>query len=157
MKNDSLASYMMIDKKYAEVGSKFYFNKTPECKKCLYKEICLKNKADGLLYEIIEVRRPVKKAFCKITGGEAYLAKVKPANLLIALPTKDTLTGVEILYIPVNCGENRCPYISFCSKNSLAKLSKNVFIRVIKRIRRVDCPYNMDLTLTEVEVTRLSP
>jgi len=142
---------MLIDKEYARLGEKFYFKVSDECMRCKYKEICLKDKIEDMLYEVIEVKRPLHKIVCKITGREAYLVRVKPVNLKIALPTKDVIVGASLYYSPIHCGEERCPYLSYC-KSNITNQGKSIKIKILKIIGEIDCPLSKKLTLVEAEL-----
>lgn len=144
-------SYILIDKDMAKIGERFYFKIAPECLKCKFKNICLKNKKEGLLYEIIEVKKPLEKVICKITNSEAYLAKVKPADVRIAIPTSDLIINTPIYYSPLKCGEVNCPYITYCNFR-LPEGKDKILIRVIKKITDLDCPLGKRLSLVEAEI-----
>jgi len=152
-----MVSYILIDKDYAKVGERFYYYKDVKCNECIYRNICTQNKIEGLLYEIIEVKKPNTRAICKITEREAYLAIVKPAPIIIAIPTNDAAVGAEIFYTPLKCGELHCPYIMYCNKGSNDLKNKRILIKILRRMEDIDCPYGLKLTLVEAELIQVFP
>jgi len=121
---------MLIDKDYAKVGERFYYYKDVKCDECIYKNICTQNKIEGMLYEIIEVKKPSMRTICKITGRETYLAVVKPASIKIAILANDAVVGAEIVYTPLNCSELRCPYITYCNKGK--DIGKRMLLKMVR-------------------------
>lgn len=117
---------------------------------CKFKNICLKDKEEGMLYEIVEVKKPMEKVVCKVIDKEAYLAKIKPADIRVSIPTKDLAIGTPIYYHPLKCGEISCPYIIYCNFRLPDRRDK-ILIRVKKKISELDCPLGLKLSLVEAE------
>jgi len=152
-----MTSYILIDKDHAKVGERFYYYRDIKCDECIYRNICTQNKIEGLLYEIIKVKKPNTKTICMITEREAYLATVKPAPIKIAIPTNDAVVSAEIFYAPLRCGELHCPYITYCNKGSNNLKNGRILIKILRRIEDIDCPYSLKLTLVEAELIHVFP
>ncbi len=131
----------LITEAQAKVGTKFSVRIMPSCRKCKLFNICMGRLREGLVYEVVKVRRIKHK--CPHTGATMVVVEVTEAPKLALLPSRHCYEGAIISYKPVKCTRVSCPYYRYCRVSGISSGEKVLIERVLDE--KVVCPIGSEL------------
>lgn len=141
----------LITEAQAKVGTRFSVKKYDFCKRCKLFNICLKKLKEGVIYEVVNVRKV--KHICPKMRVTMRVVEVVEAPKLIIIPAKNCYVGAIVTYNPINCNLKRCPYYNYCCNvKGLEKGEKIIIEKIVDK--DIKCPLSKNLKL--VWVRRLS-
>ncbi len=119
-----------------ERGARFLFiGEADACSSCKFRSVCTGSLMEGRLYEVVS--RAAKKRFPCEVHGVVVPARVKLAELEVALPVRLAREGEIVKYEPPRCREGECDLVDECRPSGLLAGDR---IMVISVGGRIDCP-----------------
>ncbi len=138
----------LVPKTVAKIGYKFvHVGELEECKNCPLRKVCIEPLVKDSLYEVVQLRKKEHK--CPIDGTIMIVCDVEERNPVINIINTDkALEGIIITREPIKCDEILCEYYDKCVSKSFDDVVK---VKIVKKIRKINCPIGLDLFEAEVK------
>jgi uncharacterized protein (UPF0179 family) len=138
-----------IGAKQAREGYTFiHQGHSPQCERCEYYQVCIKNLEVGRVYEVIGLRDKVFP--CDLHEAGVHVVEVIESDISTSLLLKHAIEGVVITYQPPECNAQTCKNHEICFSPGLRKGDRCTIVKINENIL---CPN--DLSLVKVVLHRL--
>ncbi len=137
----------LLEKSIASVGYKFtHLGGTKICKKCPLNKVCVDSLEKNKSYIITEVRE--NEHTCLIENQVMVVCEVEETSSVITVEDQKFLENIILNRSPLECNEILCENYEYCLNPSYQQKTK---IKILKTIKKIDCPLNYHLVLAEVK------
>jgi len=140
----------LVGKNIAKIGYSFtHLGGTEICEKCPLLKVCVDPLEKSSTYKITNIRE--KEHICLIDNQTMVVCDVEETNDTITVENQKFLENIIIKRNSVKCKEILCEYYDNCIHPRYNKMEK---VKIMKLIKDVNCPINLDLVLVEVKKIR---
>ncbi len=115
------------------------------CENCSLKTVCINSIKVHHSYKVIEVRKKEHK--CPIDDSVMLVCDVQETKTIISVLNQKFLEGIVLSRKKLECNETLCEYYENCLHPLFNEETK---VKVMKIIKKIDCPLNYNLMLVEV-------
>jgi len=136
----------LVTEAQAIEGNRFSIKIHNKCKKCKLYNVCIGKLREGLVYEVVKIRRITHE--CPLIKTKMVVVEVVEAPKLIGLTSKVLTRGLILSYKPIKCNERSCPNYKYCVPKGFKEGEKVVIENVIKRTLK--CPKGLSIKLVAV-------
>lgn len=141
-----MVTLTMVGTDIAAVGNEFIsIGETEKCKDCKFRNVCI-TLEKGKKYRITSVR-PVTH-HCIAHDDEVQVVEVENIPRRIAVESgRYLMEGATITFPGSTCRKFSCKYYSLCNP---AGIDADTKIRVIKIVKKLECPEGKEINLIEI-------
>jgi len=142
----------LIGTAQAQVGGVF-IHKGPgsRCENCEYFKVCIKNVQPERVYEIVKVREKFLR--CKLYEADMQVVEVVDAEILAAIPSKQTIVGIVITFQTPECKNESCENYELCFPTGLRD---NDRCEVLEVIGSLQCSLGASLKRASLRLAPIS-
>ncbi|MHA1303699.1 MAG: UPF0179 family protein [Candidatus Heimdallarchaeaceae archaeon] len=137
----------LIPKDVARTGYQFtHLGGVQECEQCKLQSVCVNSLEKTKNYRVKKVRK--KEHRCPIDDTKMVVCEVEEINKRIAVKDNKVMEGVILTREPIECEEILCEYYEKCV---LEDFQESTRIKVVLKLKKIDCPIGLDLIEVEIE------
>ncbi|MBS7624029.1 UPF0179 family protein [Candidatus Bathyarchaeota archaeon] len=126
----------------AKVGELFVHKGSGvKCAECRYFNVCVKNLESGRLYRIVGLRNRVLK--CEVYEVDMRVVEVVEAEILAAVPSKQAIKGVLLIFCSQRCEKQDCNNYDLCLPEYLRDGDR---CEVVEVYGSISCPKGLQLS-----------